>query len=257
MLRKDRERYIQKLLEEDAIVSVSDLSERLSLSEVSVRKLLSSMEKEGLLRRIWGGAVGLHSSLSEPTYEDRNASRIAEKRAIARMAYDCIMDGDAVYIDSGTTALHLAHLLAGGTKRKVLVCTNALNIAMEFRQAEDMEVILIGGVFHHRILSCSGGMARAALGTLHFDKGFLTGSHFSLDQGLTTPNLQEAEIKRAILTAAKEVFVLADSSKYGSASLAQIASCAEMRTLITDWQATPEMISGLSAAGIRVLCAEG
>lgn len=252
-VRKDRRGYILAALQAQSAVTVVELSEGLRLSEVTVRKLLDMMEREGLLRRTWGGAVSALGSIGDHAYEEKIVRHLAHKQAIARVAYEMIGDGDAVYLDSGTTTLQLAALLAAGEKRRVLVATNALNIAMAFRAAEDMQVILIGGTFHHNIVACGGGLARDMLRGLYFDKGFLTGSHFSPAQGFTTPNLYEAEAKRAAMEACKETIALADFSKYGNASLAAVAECGRMGMLVTDWRATDEAVTALREAGMRVI----
>lgn len=255
ILPKNRKQYIEKLLKQQNSVSVAELSEVFRLSEVSVRKLLAELEQEGVLRRTWGGAVGTQGVMDEPSYEEKSVRHLAEKQAIAAMAYDHILDGDAIYLDSGTTTLQLAHMLAAGHRRNLFICTNALNIAMAFATAESMEVMLLGGRFHHRILACSGSAARDTLRTMFFDKVFMSGSHFSLERGLTTPSLEEAEIKRAVLACAKDAFVLADFSKYGGDSLAQVAPLPEMHALITDWRAEGEAVAGLEEAGVRVMIA--
>lgn len=255
MQKNERRAYILKCLQTQASVSVVELSEAFGLSEVSIRKLLGALEKEGVLRRTWGGAVSALGSTTEPSYEEKIVSNLAEKQAIARAAYELINDGDAVYLDSGTTTLQLAKLLASDTKRKVEVFTNALNIAMEFRAAEDMRVVVIGGVFHPQILSCSGSMAQEALRGLFFDKGFISARHFTLERGLTTPNIEEAEVKRAVLRAAKETFALMDYSKYGDNALALIAPVAAPDLLITDWRAPAEIVTAFAEKGARIFCA--
>lgn len=253
MTRRDRKGYILQRLKAQSAVTVAELSEALSLSEVTVRKLLDAMEREGLLRRTWGGAVSAMGSRGESPYEEKIVRHLAEKQAIARVANGLINDGDAIYLDSGTTTLQLAQLLAEGDKRHVLVCTNAVNIAMAFHRAQDIEVVLIGGTFHQDILASGGGMARDMIGRLFFDKGFLSGSFFSPEQGFTTPNMQEAEVKRAVLASAKEVYALGDFSKYGNASLAQVATCAEIGALITDWHVSDAAVAALEAAGLRII----
>lgn len=251
--KKNRNSYIMRQLTEKPMVTVAELCEAFQLSEVSVRKILDAMEKEGRIRRTWGGAVSAAGSMGEPSFEERMAQNWAQKCAIAQIAFDLIVDGDAVYLDSGTTAQQLARLLAAGHKRKVLVCTNALNVALEFRGAEDIELVFVGGHFQARMLSCCGGVAQEMLRKLYFDKAFLTGSHVSLERGFTTPSLQEAEIKRAVLASAKEVFILADSSKHGGDSLAIIAPAAEMGTWITDGALGAEAIHAFEAQGVRML----
>lgn len=253
MTKGDRKGYVLQRLKAQSAVTVAELSEALALSEVTVRKLLDAMEGDGLLRRTWGGAVSAMGSLDESPYEEKIVRNLAEKQAIARVAYGLICDGDAVYLDSGTTTLQLARQLAAGDKRRVLVCTNAVNIAMAFHRAPDIEVVLVGGMFQQGILACGGGMARDMIGRLFFDKGFLSGSFFSAEQGFTTPNMQEAEVKRAVLASAKEVYALGDFSKHGNASLAQVATCAEMGALITDWHAGDAAVAALEAAGLRIL----
>lgn len=250
--RVDRRGYVLQVLQRQSAVTVSELCDALGLSDVSVRKLLDRMEKEGVLRRTWGGAVSAYGSTGEISYEEKMVRQLAQKQAIAREAYDMIKDGDAVYLDSGTTTLQLAQLIARGSKRKVLVCTHGLNIAMAFHTVEDIEVVLVGGALQHNILACGGGAAREVLQRMYFDKGFLSVSYFAPEQGFTTPNLREAEVKRVLMTNAKETIALADSSKYGNASLALVATCAEMKTLITDSFLPEDAQAALTEKGMRV-----
>ena len=140
---RDRKDYILKQLEEKASVTVAELSEALALSEVSIRKLLMTMEQEGKLRRTWGGAVCTHSSLRELSHQEKLPLHLEEKKAIARAAYNCITDGEAVFLDCGTTTIQLARLIISGPKRNILVCTNAINIAMELAKARDIHSIVI------------------------------------------------------------------------------------------------------------------
>ena len=123
MNQEERKKYILDQLQRRSSISVAELSEAFLLSEVSVRKLLSGMEQEGVLKRTWGGAVSAH--------QENEVRQIEEKRAIAREAYACIRDGEAVFLDSGTTTLELAKLITAGGKRNILRCTNNLRVAME------------------------------------------------------------------------------------------------------------------------------
>ncbi len=256
MRKEDQKRAVLRLLSEKSTVSVAALSGALRVSEVTVRKLLLAMEQEGMLRRTWGGAVGIRPALEEPSYEERTRWRAEEKEAIARVAFGLIQDGDAVFLDSGTTTMRLARMLAEGEKRRVMVVTNAINIAQAFHRADDMQVVLVGGEFRSRTLSCTGGMAREALRTLFFDKAFVTGGHFSVERGFTTPNLSEAELTRTVLGVSKASYMLIDSSKYGADSLSLIAPCGAVGTLITDWRAPAEALRRFAEAGMRVLCAQ-
>lgn len=253
---QERRAYILRQLEEKSSVTVAELSGALALSEVSVRKLLVSMEQEGKLRRTWGGAVCTHGSLREFSNQEKLTRHLEEKQAIAQAAYGCIGDGEAVFLDCGTTTIQLARLIITGPKRNILVCTNAINIAMELAKAGDIHSIVIGGELRGNILSCVGGLAEWSLQRLFFDKCFVSGNHFTLEHGFSAPIFQEAELKRRVLTVSKEKFILMDYSKYGDDSLVQIVPAQQIDTLITDWHAPQELVQGFGEKGVKVIRAE-
>lgn len=250
---RERKEYILNQLEEKSAVTVAELSEALALSEVSIRKLLMTMEQEGKLRRTWGGAVCAHGSLREFSHQEKLTRHLEEKKAIARAAYDCIADGEAIFLDCGTTTIQLARLIIEGPKRNILVCTNAINIAMELAKARDIHSIVIGGELRGNILSCVGSLAEWSLQRLFFDKGFVSGNHFTIEHGFSAPIFSEAELKRRVLTVSKEKFILMDYSKYGDDSLVQIAPAEEIDTLITDWRAPEELVQSFGEKGLKVI----
>ncbi len=253
MVMQERKAYILHQLEERSSVTVAELSSALGLSEVSVRKLLMAMEQEGKLKRTWGGAVCAHGSLREFSHQEKATVHLKEKKAIARAAYDCIADGEAVFLDCGTTTIQLARLIIAGPKRRILVCTNAINIAAALSAAPDIQTIVIGGELRGSILSCVGSLAELSLQRLFFDKGFISGNHFTLEHGFSTPIFQEAELKRRVLSVSKEKFVLMDYSKYGDDSLVQVVPSQGVDTLITDWHAPDELARGFEEKGVRVI----
>ena len=152
---RERKEYILRQLEEKATVTVTELSEALALSEVSIRKLLMTMEQEGTLRRTWGGAACAHGSLREFSHQEKLTRHLEEKKAIARAAYDCITDGEAVFLDCGTTTIQLAHLIIEGPKRNILVCTNAINIAAALGSAIASLAEIAGYVMYLLFLNSS------------------------------------------------------------------------------------------------------
>lgn len=241
MNRNERRCYILNQLNEKSSVTVSELSETFDLSEVSIRKILSSMEKEGILKRTWGGAVSAYGSLREFSHQEKEARQREEKIAIAQAAYDCICDGEAIFLDAGTTTLQLARLIVQGTKRQILACTNSIHIALELSNAGDIQTIVIGGELRTNIYSCVGSLADQVMSQLFFDKGFITGNHFTLERGFSTPTLPEAAIKQKALSMSKEKYILMDYTKYGDDSLVLIAPADGIDVLITDWH-VPELI---------------
>lgn len=255
MLHENKKKYILKLLREKSFVTVAELSEYFKQSQVTIRKLLTSMENEGLLKRSWGGAVNASSSLVEYSHEEKTIQHLKEKKAIALEAYKMIHEGEAIFLDSGTTTLQLARLLAKGEKKNILVCTNAINIAMEFLNADGIHVIVIGGELRKKIMSCTGLFAIESLKQLHFDKCFITGNHFTLEKGYTTPVPSESEFKHALVNAGKMSIVLMDYSKYGDNSLALICPIEDIDYLITDYTAPSQLKTAFAERNAKVIIA--
>lgn len=256
MKPEERKKYILKQLNEKSSVTVSELSEIFNLSEVSVRKLLVSMEQEGVLKRTWGGAVSAYGSLREFSHQEKEFRQREEKIAIAKAAYECIGNGEAVFLDSGTTTIHLARMIVSGPKRDIMVCTNSIHIAMELSKAPDIQTIVAGGELRTNIYSCVGSLTEWTLSRLYFDKGFMTGNRFTLEHGFSTPILAEAEIKRRVLRSSKEKYVLMDYTKYGDDSLVLIAPPEGVDVLITDWHAPQSLIDEFAEKGVKVIAAQ-
>jgi len=243
MIRDRRVQYILDRLNERSSLTVAEMSAELRISEVTVRKILAAMEQDGLLMRTWGGAVSKSGSLLELTYSEKQSRHLPEKKAIAKAAYDVINDGEAIFIDTGTTTIELAKLISQGTKRNVMICTNAIDIAIEMSKTTDLRVYMFGGHLVNSLHCCVGDMTESQLKTMSFDKGFITGDHFTLERGFSTPDPQVAVMKRVALSSCKIKYMLLDFSKYGNDSLAQIIPSDQINTLITDWH-MPDEIAG-------------
>ena len=230
-----RKQYILSLLDKQGSVTVSELSECFQMSDVSIRKLLITMENEALLQRTWGGATKLTRATNELSYPVRETRNLSEKIAIAKVAYDCIEEGDAVYLDSGTTTLELAKLIAQGNKQNLLIATNALDHARELQARADLNVIMVGGEIRPDVRACSGYITNDVIRQLIFDKGFIGVEHISPEHSFTTPNKLDAELKRIIIQASKQNYILADYSKFWNDSLVQIVPLQQIYRVITDW----------------------
>ncbi len=253
---EERKDYILHQLDKKSVVTVAELSNALALSEVSVRKLLAAMEADGRLKRTWGGAISAYGSLREFSHKEKEPLHLPEKMAIAKAAYERINDGEAIFLDVGTTTLELARLIVAGPLRNLLVSTNSIYLAMELSKASDIHVIVIGGELRSNIYSCVGSIADWSLKQLFFDKCFISGNRFSLEHGVTTPIFQEADVKRLVLSVSKEKCFLLDSSKFGDDSLVLVAAPSQMDLLITDWKAPQELADGFMEKGVEVVTAK-
>jgi len=256
MLTVERKNVILKMVDENSTVSVPELTEILGVSEVTVRKMLNELDRQGLLKRTRGGAVSLHMAVREVDEKEKEKTNIKEKRAIAKIAYNMINDSDTVFLDAGSTTLELVKLIRNGNKRNITVVTNALNIAMELISSYDIEVVVIGGILRHKIMSCVGGVAENTLAGMYFDKAFIGTNSLSLERGVTTPNLYEAQVKQSMLKSAKKAILVCDSSKFGLTTMSKVCSLDSFAFIITDWNLKVEEQEKITEAGINLVIAE-
>ncbi len=188
--------------------------------------------------------AGFELSLAEK--EDRFGS---EKAAIARVAASLVKDGETVMLDAGSTTLEIARQLKH--TRNIKIVTNAVNIAHEL-SSSPAEVIVTGGMLRLNTLAMVGPITLATLAGLHVDKLFLATNGLDLKRGLTSPNVTEAQTKRAMLDSAAEVILVTDHSKFGRIALAQVCNLDRIDCLITDAGAPIEFVQELEKLRLKV-----
>ena len=230
MFAKERQTEILQLMKSSKPVKVGDLSQRFEVSESTIRRDLQELENVGLIQRTHGGAISAQSS-SELSYHEKEDRFYEEKKKIANAAVDLVKDGETIFLDAGTTTLQIAYALRGKT---ITVATNSMDIAQVFAEDPQVEVVVIGGSLRKNIRSLVGFLTNEMLGRLHFDKVFLAANAVDPDLGVTTPNLIEAETKRHMVKAGKEVILVADHSKLWEKAMCKICSLSEINLLLTD-----------------------
>lgn len=253
MLTVEKKNIILKLIDEHSVVSVSNLTELLNVSEVTVRKMLNNLARQGALRRTRGGAVSLSVAVRESDLRTKERTNVNKKKAIARKAFELIEDNETIFLDAGSTTLELGKKIRNGDKRNITVVTNALNIALELLDSYDIEVIVIGGHLRHGVVSCVGPLAEQAIASLYFDKAFIGANNVSLRHGATTPKLAEGQFKHDATKAAGKKFLLCGSSKFGSASMAKICPIEDFDAVITDSDLPAKMRNELGKAGVNLI----
>ena len=232
MYAEERRIKILELLAAEKKVIVHRLVRLLKVTGATIRADLRVLESAGALTRTHGGAMLVSKTGFELDMQEREVKHLAEKQQIARAALACIEDGDTIVLDAGTTTMELARLLH--QKRRLTVVTNDILIALALEKTDSLEVVLLGGVIRkgfHCTLSI--GMNKPVT-ELTVDKAFLGANSFSLLKGATTPDIQQAEAKKAIIAMSSKVFLLCDSAKLGKVSFAQFARPTDIQTLITD-----------------------
>ncbi|WP_157001805.1 DeoR/GlpR family DNA-binding transcription regulator [Agromyces laixinhei] len=253
MYADERRRVILAAIEVNGSVSVADLARITQCSEVTIRRDLRSLDRDGLLQRQRGGATAARTPIDEPSYVDKRPVARDEKSTIAAAAAAMVEDGDVIMLCAGTTTERLAIALV---RRRILVITNSTRVADVLAEAPEVEVYLLGGVVRGAIHAVVGAEAEVALARMRVDKLFLSGNGLTATRGLSTPNLHVARFDRTAAANADQVIVLADSTKLGADSVAQTVPIAQIDALVTTDEVPATMIDELSAAGVEVCVAE-
>jgi len=249
--RHDR---IQALLELQRVASIAELSDLLQVSEATIRRDLEALEEKGALERTHGGAILTRRLPTEPVYSLSATMHPDEKREIGAAAAQLVVEGDTLFINSGTTTAEVMRRLgARHHMPRATVITTNVSATLEMRHA-GMEVILLGGTFRPESNAVVGDTARRVLQQVYADKCFLGVDGFSLKCGLTTPVAAEAEIARLMLERTRgPVVIVADASKWGVVSNYEIAPIDHADILVSDQALPAEAESGLSGRGVKVI----
>jgi DeoR/GlpR family transcriptional regulator of sugar metabolism len=234
MLAGQRQKLIAEEIRRRGAVRVSELTELLAVSDMTVRRDLDVLAASGLIDKVHGGATARgRLSTDEPGFEAKSHRQLEEKEAIAQTAKALVQPGQAIALTAGTTTWRFAHHILDVPD--LTVVTNSIQVAnvLHHRQRSDLAVVLTGGV---RTPSDAlvGPVAVTTLGSLHVDLLFMGVHGMTEDAGFTTPNLLEAETNQALVAAAERVVVLADHTKWGVRGLSRIAPLDEARVLVSD-----------------------
>jgi DeoR/GlpR family transcriptional regulator of sugar metabolism len=247
VLARQRQSVILDEVRRTGAVRVSELVERLGVSDMTVRRDLDVLAARGLVDKVYGGATSIEGrSVDEPGFEAKSVRQLPEKEAIARHAASLVRPGTAIGLSAGTTTWTLARFLADVPD--LTVVTNSIQVADVLRQGRsDRTVVLTGGV---RTPSDAlvGPVAVQALRTLHLDIVFLGVHGVAERSGFTTPNLNESETNRAFVEAGGRLVVLADHTKWGVVGISTIAALDEADVLVVD--------DGLPVDGREILSGE-
>lgn len=252
MYAEERQQAMAQLVAEHGRLSVNVLAERYDVTTETVRRDLSALERMGLVRRVHGGAVPSDSlAVIESGLLERDQANTPEKERIARAALDLLPPvGATVLLDAGTTTNRLASLLP--RDHRLVLFTHAVPVAARLAGNPQVDLHLLPGRVRLTTQAAVGADTVAAISQLRADLVFLGSNGVTAEHGLSTPDHDEAAVKRALVQSARQVVVLADSSKVGVESPIRFASLAEVDVLITDSGIDPADEAALAAAGVEV-----
>lgn len=249
-LTDERRAEIVNIVQREGRAVVVELARRFATSTITIRKDLEFLQGRGLVQRTHGGALPVRANtLGDPSLQDRGKQHHREKLRIASAAVRMVKEGQCVILDSGSTTTAIARELRDF--RELTVITNAVNIAAELA-GTSLDVILTGGTLRKNSFSLVGPQAEDTLREINADLLFLGVDGFDTKVGLTTPNVLEARVNRAMAHAARKVVAVCDSSKFGRRSLAVIVQPDKIHEVITDKNVPRATIQELREAGIAV-----
>lgn len=231
--------------------AVADLSQEFGVSEVTIRADLQALAEGGLILRTHGGAIQASAGLQYLSLGLRRQQQVLEKAHIGAAAAALIADGDAILLDSSSTALAIAQNLK--TRRYLTVITNGLVIAQELLDATGVNVVVIGGTLRRDTASLVGTAGLEMVRRFNIQKGFFGAHGITLAEGLTDVSADEADVKRPLVAMCREVIAVLDATKWDRAGLASFADLSQIHTLITDAHAPVEMVAAIRAAGVQVI----
>lgn len=248
MFSEQRQSMIIDLIRSNGSVSLGELIASFGVSEATVRRDLSELEKRGLLKRTHGGAMSSSDSVFERDYREEAVVNTEEKKSIARVVASLVNDGDSVLLDSGTTTEQIATLLAG---RNITIITNSATIPPDISDFIP-EVYKAGGLYRSWTKSIVGPEAERFIRSLHPDKAFIATNGVNLNC-VSTPHISEASIKQAMIDASRKKYLVADHTKFGKEYLMMFSKAEQFDGIITDDKLDGETVEYYRSRSIPVI----
>ena len=257
MYAEERQEAIAALVISRGRASVAELAKAYDVTTETLRRDLAVLDKAGVVRRVHGGAVPVRAlHLVEPGVGERESTRADYKDAIAAAATEFFpLSGASVLLDAGTTTARIAALVP--TDRELVVVTNSVPIAARLAAFSSVSLQLLGGRGRGITQAAVGEQALRVLDTMRVDIAFIGTNAISTRHGLSTPDSEEAAVKRAMVRCANYVVVAADSTKIGREDFVSFAPISSVDTLITDSEISDADRTMLTDEGVEVVTAGG
>ena len=250
----ERMQEVLRMLETRDSVHVAELAKAFAVSEVTVRSDLGQLARQGLVARVRGGVRPLQRGQSELGFDFRLRLEVERKQAIARAAASMVDEGEAVALDSSTTAYYLALELRA--KQELVVVTNGLLIAAALADAPGITVLVTGGMLRLHAMSLVGDLGADVLRATRISKGFLGARGLSLDRGLMDLNPDEVRIKREMADACERVIGILDGTKWHRTALLPFVATEQVDAIVTDTSAPAEEVEAWRARDIDIVSVE-
>lgn len=252
LFAKQRHEEILLLLKQKQSVTVTELCEIFNTSSETIRRDLLLLEKQGLLMRVHGGALLPKNMIGSSTIQERLSENITNKKLLCINAIKVIEAGDVIAIESGSTAIELAKMIANLTFN-ITVVTNAPDVADQLYHCQNIQLIMIGGQYLQEERAFYGQLALDSIMNIHVDKCFIFPTSISLKQGVATTCYELCSLSRAYISIADDVYFLCDSSKFEKTAFTKICSLTARHTIITDLDVSSDIVTIYEEQGMRII----
>lgn len=249
----ERHKYILNALQKEGFVKVVDIAKKLDVTTVTVRKDLKALEEKGLLYRTHGSASPVNPHMADRHVKEKEKIRIKEKQLIGAFAAQLIEEDDSIIINSGSTTCAFAEQIE--PKGSLTVVTASIKVTSILGEHERINVTQLGGMLRRSSMSTMGSYTLSFLENITCSKVFLGVDGIDLDFGVTTSNVEEAELNKAMMGVALKTIVLCDSSKFGRKGFGKICNLDKIDVIVTDEGISTSMQGLLEELGVEIIVA--
>lgn len=254
MLAIERRNAILSKLSAEGKVVVSDLSNEFNVTEETIRRDLEKLDRDGLARKTYGGAVKNENFNIDLPFQVRKQTNVESKHVIAEKISEMIHDGDYVMLDSSTTALYVVQKIL--TLKKITLITNSVEILIELCNKPDWTIISTGGVLKEGGLSLVGYQAEKMVSGFHVDLAVCSCKGLNKELTVTDSNERDSEIKKAFFAAANHKILAVDSSKFDKTSFVKVCDVGNVNTIVTDADPGAQWRENIQSAGAQLIYPE-
>ncbi|KRG16339.1 transcriptional regulator [Virgibacillus soli] len=252
MLPLERQKKIIELLKFKKVMKIKELLTELDISIDTLRRDLNILTKQGKIEKIYGGVKLAESPLAESSMDKRLISHIEEKNSIAQTCSEYIQDGDCIYLDSGSTTLQIAKYIKN--KRKLTVITNSVPVVLELMNS-NLDLIMIGGKVRKEEQSVVTYDYLFNFNQLNIQKAFICASGITFEKGISDYHIEEAITRKNIISLSSEIYVAADSTKFGKDVTVGITPLEKVDYIVTDQHIHETFITAFKDTSTKLIIA--
>lgn len=253
MFAEERKQKIIEILNERGKIVVKELSQKFDVTEDCIRKDLKNLEKQGILKRTYGGAVLNRESAPRNNILNRKNINLEAKKIIAEKAFEMIQPRETVFLDISSTNILIAEQIAKGDK-KLTVITNMVNVITAFSNCEHVEVIGIGGILHKELDGFIGSTAIESISKYKVNKAFIGSCGVNMfDKSITTFDVEDGNTKKAIMSAGKQVYLVMETKKFYLDGIYKFADLYDVDAIIVDEKPDEKICNALKEMSVDII----